>query len=127
MKHSLPTSTTATPRDARTPQPPRPTVAEMLGELIDLSVGFVVVALPLLLLALPGIILFVVLPAILLLALAAPLAAIGALIAAPPYLLARWLRRRPRRTAAPPSGLADGALRSVRAGGHSPLRQLGRG
>ena len=66
----------------------------MLEEVLDLSIGFIVVALPLLLLSLPGIVLFVVLPAILLLALIVPLAAIGAVIGGPPYLLARWLRRR---------------------------------
>ena len=66
----------------------------MLEEVIDLSTGLGVALLPVLLLSIPGIILFVVLPAILLLALAAPLAAIGAVIAVPPYLLARWRRRR---------------------------------
>ena len=66
----------------------------MLEELIDLSAGLGVALLPLLLLAVPGIILFVVLPAILLLPLAVPLAAIGAVIAGPPYLVARRLRRR---------------------------------
>jgi hypothetical protein len=119
MNDTPPTSTTATPRDAaRTPQPPRPTFGEMLEELIDLSTGLGVALMPLLVLAVPGIILFVVLPAILLLALAAPLAAIGALIAAP-YLLVRSLRRRRRRTASPPAGLADGALRSVMTSGQS--------
>jgi hypothetical protein len=71
----------------------------MLEELVDLSAGLGVALLPVLLLSVPGIILFVVLPAILLLALAAPLAVIGAVISAPTYLLARWLRRRRRRTA----------------------------
>ena len=75
---------------------PRPTFGEMLGEVIDLSVGVGVALLPMLLLAVPGIILFVVLPAILLLALAVPLAAICAVIAAPLYLLARLRRRRRR-------------------------------
>ncbi len=75
-----------------TPQPPRPTLGEMLEELIDLSAGLGVALLPLIVLSVPGIILFVVLPAILLLAVAAPLAAIGAALAAPPYLLTR--RRR---------------------------------
>ena len=93
----------------------------MLEELIDLSAGVGVALLPVLLLAVPGIILFVVLPAILLLALAAPLAAIAAVIAAPPYLLARWLRRRRRRTESPPAGIAESALRSVRTSGHSRL------
>ena len=96
----------------------------MFEELIDLSAGVGVALLPVLLLSIPGIILFVVLPAILLLALAAPLAAIAAVIAAPPYLLARWLRRRRRRIASPPAGRADSAL-SVRAGGHSQVRGLG--
>lgn len=83
----------------------------MLEEVIDLSVGLGVALLPVLLLSVPGIILFVVLPAILLLALAAPLAAIAAVIATPPYLLARWLRRRRRRTTSPPANRADSGLR----------------
>ena len=62
----------------------------MLEELIDLGAGFGVALLPALLLAVPGIILFVVLPALLLLPLALPLV----VIAAPPFLVARWLRRR---------------------------------
>ena len=83
MTDKPPTSTAATP-----------TFGEMLEELLDLSTGIGVALLPLLLLSVPGIVLFVVLPAILLLALALPLAAIGAALAAPPYLVARWLRRR---------------------------------
>jgi hypothetical protein len=71
----------------------------MLWDLMDLSAGFGVALLPALLLAIPGIILFVVLPALLLL----PFAVVGALLAAPPYLIARWLRRRRGRTPAPPS------------------------
>jgi hypothetical protein len=128
MTHTSLTSTTATPLDdARTPQTQQKSFAEMLEELIDLSAGLGVALLPVLLLAVPGIILFVVLPAILLLALAAPLAAIGAVIAAPPYLLAHWLRRRRRRTASPPADLADSALRSVRRSGQSRVRDLGLG
>jgi Flp pilus assembly protein TadB len=73
--------------------PPPQTLAEMLEELIDLSTGLGVALLPLLVLSLPAIVLFVLLPAILLLALAAPLAVIGAVLAAPPCLLARRLRR----------------------------------
>jgi hypothetical protein len=81
---------TATPRDeTRRPQPSHPAFGEILGEVIDLSTGLAVALLPLFLLTVPGIIVFVVLPAILLLALAAPLAVIGAVLAAPPYLL-RW-------------------------------------
>ena len=63
---------------------------------MDLSVGLVVVGLPFIILFLPGIVLFVVMPAILLLALAIPLAIVGALLIGPPFLLARWLRRRRR-------------------------------
>jgi hypothetical protein len=101
----------ATPGDdARPPQPSRPTFGEMFEELIDLSAGFGVALMPVLLLAVPGIILFVVLPGILLLALAAPLAAIGAVIAMPPYLLARWLRRRRRRTVSPRATLSGGPV-----------------
>jgi hypothetical protein len=86
----------------------------MLEELMDLSAGFGVALLPALLLAIPGIILFVVLPALLLL----PFAVVGALLAAPPYLLARWLRRRRTRTPTPPARVP--ALRSVRAGSPRP-------
>jgi membrane protein implicated in regulation of membrane protease activity len=93
----------------------------MLEELIDLSAGAGAALLPVLLLSVPGIILFVVLPAILLLALAAPLAAVGAVIAAPPYLLARWLRRRRQRPASPSAGRAASAVRPVRTSGHSRL------
>jgi hypothetical protein len=79
----------------------------MLGEVIDLTAGFVVVLMPVLALALPAFALFVLLPAILLLALALPLAAIGAIIAAP-ILLARRLRRRGRRTALSAAGRRSG-------------------
>lgn len=75
----------------------RPTFAEILEELVDLSAGLGVMLLPLLILAVPGIILFVVLPGLLLLAVAAPVAAVGAVIVGPPYLLVRALRRRRRR------------------------------
>ena len=123
MKQTPPTST---PRDDAGLSP-RPTFGEMLEEVIDLSVGFGVALLPMLLLAVPGIILFVVLPAILLLALVLPLAVIGAVIAVPPYLVARWLRRRKRRTAKPSAGHAAGARRSVRPSGQSRVPDLGRG
>jgi len=62
----------------------------MLEEVIDLSTGLGVALLPLLVLAVPGLVLFVLLPALLMLALAAPLA----VIAVPAYLVACWLRRR---------------------------------
>jgi Flp pilus assembly protein TadB len=126
MKQTPLISTTATPPDdARTPQPPHPTFGEMLEEVIDLTVGLGVALLPLLVLSVPAIVLFVVLPAILLLALAAPLALIGAVIAVPPYLVARRLRRRRRRTANPPAGHAGSALRPVRTSGRSRVPDLG--
>ena len=90
------------------PTPPTstdPTFREMLEEVMDLAVGLGVGLLPLLLLAVPGIILFVVLPAIVLLLPVAALAAAGAVIAGPPYLLARLLRRLRRRPAARPHRL----------------------
>jgi hypothetical protein len=94
MKQTPPTSTTATRHVARAPQPIRPTFGEMLTEVVDLAGGLAAGLLPLLLLAVPGIILFVVLPAILLLALALPFVVIGTVIAVPPYVLARRRRRR---------------------------------
>jgi hypothetical protein len=75
----------------------RPTLAEMLGQVVDLSAGLGILLLPLLATALPGVILLLVLPAILLAgAVAVPLAIAAALLA-PPYLLVRAARRRLRR------------------------------
>ncbi len=99
----------------------------MLEELIELSTGLGVLLLPLLLLAVPGIVLFVVLPGILLLAVAAPLAVIGAVLAVPPYLVARRLRRRRHRTPSPPAGLADRSVRPVRTSVQPRVPELGRG
>jgi Flp pilus assembly protein TadB len=72
----------------------RPTLLEMLEEVTDLSAGLNVMLMPALLLAVPGIILFVVLPGILLLAVAIPLGVIAAAIMGPPYLVVRAVRRR---------------------------------
>ena len=52
---------------SHTPQSQRSTLAEMLEELLDPSAGLGAALMPLLLMAMPGIVLFVVLPAILLL------------------------------------------------------------
>lgn len=71
---------------------PSTTFGEMLEEIVDLSTGAGAALMPLLLLSMPGIVLFVVLPAILLLALAVPLVLAGAVIAAP-FLLATHLLR----------------------------------
>ena len=78
-----------------TDRPPQePSFAEMLGEVVSLSVGFVVALLPLLLTAVPGLVLLLVLPAVLLLAVAALPVVIAALLLGPPVLLVRALRRR---------------------------------
>ena len=74
------------------PTDPRPTLGEMLWEVIDLTGGLTVMLLPLFLLGLPGFVLFILAPAALLLA---PVALAGAAVA-PPYLLARAIRRRLR-------------------------------
>jgi hypothetical protein len=70
-----------------------PTALEMGEEIVDLSVGFGVAAMPLLGLALPGILLVVVPIVLLLVAAALPVVAVGALLT-PPYLLVRKVRRR---------------------------------
>jgi hypothetical protein len=75
-----------------------PTGGDMLAEVMDLTGGLVIVSMPLFILSLPGILAFVVAPAVLLLAvLAVPAAVLGAL-AAPPYLLYRALRGPARRS-----------------------------
>jgi Flp pilus assembly protein TadB len=75
----------------------RPTLTEMLGEVIDLSAGLGILLLPLLVTALPGVILFLLLPAVLLIGAVAAPVAIAAMLFAPPYLLVRATRRRLRR------------------------------
>jgi hypothetical protein len=82
----------------QTRRPPQePSVAEMLGEIVNLSAGFFIAALPFLLTAVPGLALFVLLPTLLLAAIALPIAVAGALLAGP-FVLVRAVRRRvPRR------------------------------
>jgi Flp pilus assembly protein TadB len=71
-----------------------PTFKEMLGELLDLGAGLGVLLMPALVITLPGVILMLILPAVLIgAALAIPALLAGALLA-PPYLL---LKRRGRR------------------------------
>ncbi len=83
----------------REPSAPHRTGVEMLEEAADLGAGAAVVLLPLLVIALPGVVLMLVLPAVLILgALAAPVAIAGLLLA-PPYLLLRARDQKP----APPS------------------------
>ena len=75
-------------------QPTPPTFREMLWEATDLMSGLAVALLPLLALAVPGIALFVVLPALVLLVVAAAPVAVAGAIVAPVYLLTRVLRWR---------------------------------
>ncbi len=75
-------------------RPPQPSFAEMLGDVIDLTGGLAVVLLPLWIIAIPGVILFLVLPVVALLLVAAvPALVVGALVA-PPLLLVRAVRRK---------------------------------
>lgn len=74
----------------------RPTIVGMLEEVLDLSAGLGILLLPLLITAVPGVLLMLLVPAVLLLAAAAvPVAIVGAILA-PPYLLVRSVRRRLR-------------------------------
>jgi Flp pilus assembly protein TadB len=71
-----------------------PTPRQIIGEVVDLSAGLTVMLLPLVTIALPGVILLLVVPAVLLLVAAAvPVAIAGALVT-PPYLIVRSVRRR---------------------------------
>jgi hypothetical protein len=67
-----------------------PSLFEIVEEVANLSVGSIVLLMPALILAAPGVILFVVLPAV---AVLVPVAIVGA-IAAPPFLLVRAMLRR---------------------------------
>jgi hypothetical protein len=71
-----------------------PTTADLLWEASELASGAVVMLLPMLLLAVPGILLFAVLPALVLLAVAAVPAVVAGVILAPAYLLSRIVRQR---------------------------------
>jgi hypothetical protein len=75
------------------PRADRPGAGQMLAEVIDLSAGVGVMLLPLLPLAIPGVLLVVV-PVVLLAAVAAVPAVIATAILVPPFLLARLVRRR---------------------------------
>jgi hypothetical protein len=71
-----------------------PTPGQVIGEILDLTSGLTVMLLPLVTIALPGVILLLLLPAaLLLLAGAIPIVLVGALLA-PPYLVVRWLNAR---------------------------------
>jgi hypothetical protein len=74
----------------------RPGVGQMLAEILDLSAGVGVMLLPLLTIAIPGVLLFFILPVVLLAVVAAVPAAIAAALLAPPFLFVRLVRRRRR-------------------------------
>jgi cell division protein FtsW (lipid II flippase) len=79
----------------------RPALVEMLEQVVDLGTSLGILAVPLFSIALPGVLLFLVLPAVLLIAAAAvPVAAAAALLA-PPYLLVRAVRRASGRSRTP--------------------------
>jgi Flp pilus assembly protein TadB len=78
-------------------QSTRPTAREMLEEVIDLlGGGLPILLLPLLVTSLPGVILFIIAPAVLVLALVALPVVVAGMLALPPYLLVRAIRRRRR-------------------------------
>ena len=68
--------------------------ADMFSEVLDLSAGLGILLLPLLTIALPGVILMLVAPAALLVVAAAVPIGIVGLILLPPYLLVRLFTRR---------------------------------
>jgi Flp pilus assembly protein TadB len=71
-----------------------PTPGEIVSEVVDQTAGLTVMLLPLLTIALPGVILLLIAPIVLLAAAAAiPAVLVGALVA-PPWLVVRWARRR---------------------------------
>jgi Flp pilus assembly protein TadB len=72
---------------------PGPTFSELLWAMADIAGGAAVMLLPLLLLAVPGIIVFVVLPALVLLTVAAAPVVVAGAILTPTYLLTRSVRR----------------------------------
>ena len=71
-----------------------PTPGEILSEVVDQTAGLTVMLLPLMTIALPGVILLLIAPlALLALAAAIPVVLGGALLA-PPWLIVRSVRRR---------------------------------
>jgi hypothetical protein len=74
-------------------------------EVLDLSVGFGIILLPLFATSLAGVILFLIAPVVLVLLAAAIPVVLGAALLAPPYLLGRfvWRRAQSRHISSPPS------------------------
>jgi Flp pilus assembly protein TadB len=71
-----------------------PTPGEILSEVVDQTAGLTVMLLPLMTIALPGVILLLIAPMVLVLAAAAIPAALAGALLAPPWLLIRSVRRR---------------------------------
>jgi len=69
-------------------------VSTAVEELLDLTVGFGIILLPLFAISLGGIILFLIAPVVLVLLAAAIPVVIGGALLAPPFLLARFVWRR---------------------------------
>jgi Flp pilus assembly protein TadB len=70
------------------------TPLEMLEDVIDLSIGLSVILMPLFLIAIPGVLLLLIAPVVLVGVVAAIPAVVAGVLLAPPYLLFRALRRR---------------------------------
>jgi Flp pilus assembly protein TadB len=78
---------------ARAADADRPGVVPMLEEVADLAAGLGILLLPLFATALPGIIVFLILPAVVLLVVVAVPVVLFAAVAVPVYLLVRSVRR----------------------------------
>jgi hypothetical protein len=75
------------------PRKSSPALGDMLWEVADLLGGAVITFLPLLLIAVPGVVLFVVLPALVLLAVAAVPVVVAGVVLLPAYVPTRSARR----------------------------------
>ncbi len=71
-----------------------PTPGEILSEVVDQTTGLTVMLLPLMTIALPGVILLLIAPVVLVLAAAAIPAALAGALLAPPWLVISSARRR---------------------------------
>ncbi len=73
---------------------PGPTFGEMLEDGLGLTAGLVTMLLPLFITAVPGVVLLLIAPVVLVLAVAALPVMLAGAILAPPYLIVRAIRRR---------------------------------
>ena len=105
--------------------PPQPSFAEMLGDVVDLTGGLAVVLLPLWVIAIPGVVLLLILPAVLLLAVVAVPALLVGAVVAPPLLLVRALRRKRSAREQARVDHERGAGHVARAVGHQEAQRFG--